>query len=311
MLRRLRSLQIRNSRLIHNKMPSNELQRLGYKIEAERLVKLDGSPYEFTVKKNDGLFNQRHYEQVGDAMTRLIVDRLQTEKGLVPVSVPVDARQGEETSRVYASPDAFTSSKPLLMLVPGISIQVGQWARKIVINRSVYQGSMLQYVDRAQSLGFNVIILNSNLNKMGGVPIRGSESPEDHVHYVWKNLIEPSATRHVLAVAHSFGGVCMQSLLMREKGKIEDRILGIALTDSVHGGFFRNPSGVKSNVLAHHAVNWVRSDAPLGEGDGLDFAGVELRSAGTDQHDETTVVAIDEVFKYLQEQYEAKTKRAE
>ncbi|KAJ3199190.1 hypothetical protein HDU82_000656 [Entophlyctis luteolus] len=133
------------------------------------------------------------------------------------------------------SPDALKSEKPLLMLVPGISIELGQWARKIVINESVYRGSMLEYVSRAFKEGFNVIILNSNLNHVNRIPIRGSESPDAHVAYVWDNLIRrKSGLGPVLAVAHSYGGVCLYNLCQAFGRDGMNKLVGIALTDSVH-----------------------------------------------------------------------------
>ncbi|KAI9346921.1 hypothetical protein BDR26DRAFT_855365 [Obelidium mucronatum] len=278
------------------------LATLGYKLKT-------GKPYEFVVKRSDQAYNQRHYEDVGAVMTDLICERLVIDCGLIAQTVPLDAVEGEPTSTVFMSPGIWDSNKPLLLLVPGMSIQVGQWARKIVINESVYKGSMLEYVDRAQKKeGYNVLILNNNLNRINNVLIRGSESPEKHVQYVWKNIVSktPAATS-VFVVAHSFGGVCMQKLvetLEHERDEHLGRLRAIALTDSVHGygGFFASSSKGKSEkkpLFSQLSVNFVQSDFELGKAVGVDSCGVELVSAGTEQHDQTTVVAIDFVFAFL------------
>ncbi|KAI8621362.1 Arb2 domain-containing protein [Chytriomyces sp. MP71] len=284
-------------------MATEQLHILGYKVANDRLVKLDGNAYEFNVFGSHAQ-NQRHYEAIGAAMTNLIVERMQRECGLVAARVPVDVSGSEPTSTVYHSQDALTSDKPLLLLVPGISIDVGQWARKIIINESVSKGSMLTYIHRAHEAGYNVLVLNSNQNHVDNVPIRGNETPEEHVDYVWQHLVLPSTTNHVLAVAHSYGGVCMQTLTDTRSDEIKSKkLIAIALTDSVHRTGYPFGGSKKSGIseLAHLAVNWIRSESPLGTGDGLDFSGVELRSAGTDQHDQTTVLAIDKVFEFLAE----------
>ncbi|KAJ3069545.1 hypothetical protein HDU98_007386 [Podochytrium sp. JEL0797] len=286
------------------------LSGFGYKINdtTNKLEGLDGSPFAFTTQKN--------YEAIGGLLTKLISERLQRDCGLIKQTVPLDAKEGEPTNEVLMSPDALTcTDKPLLMLVPGISIEIGQWARKIVINESVKKGSMMEYVQRAQSLGFNVILLNSNLNAINGSPIRGSESPEQHVSYIWHQLIEPSAAPCMIAVAHSYGGVCMQRLLQESDASSFAKLKGIALTDSVHGrggglmflmsraarGMTDAPPPESTDLFGKIAINWVQSNEPLGTELGSDSNGLKRVSAGTTQHDQTTVVAINEVFQYLDE----------
>ncbi|KAI9325438.1 Arb2 domain-containing protein [Zopfochytrium polystomum] len=269
------------------------LRALGYKFENDRLVKLDGSPSEFEVKPGDRLYNQTHYEAIGAATTELIVNRLQSEFGLRKETVPIDTAAGEPTSFILMSPDALSSSEPLLLLLPGIAIQVGQWARKIVINESLRRGSMMEYVGRATAAGYNVIIFNSNMNHVENRSIRGSESPEAHVAYVWDTFVKPAAASDIAIVAHSYGGECTARLLESRESEVRDRVRGIAFTDSVHVPRRRGA------LLQSLAVNWVRSDAPLGKNLGRDGAGVQLFSAGTTSHDQTTVVAADEVFKFL------------
>ncbi|KAJ3019161.1 UNVERIFIED_CONTAM: hypothetical protein HDU68_010805 [Siphonaria sp. JEL0065] len=293
------------------------LANLGYKVNAnELLVKLaDDTPYQFAVNPLDKTFNQRHYEEVGGVMTQLICERLVNECGLVAQNVPLDAQEGEPTSAIFMSPGSLQSDKPLLLLVPGMSIQVGQWARKIVINENVYKGSMLEYVHRAQTLeGYNVLITNNNLNHVNDELIRGSESPQKHVQYVWENLVARAATNRVLVVAHSFGGVCMQSLVQRlDKREDEsiEKLAAIALTDSVHGygGMFGGASdysnrGRRNQAFGRLCTNFVASDLKLGEEIGVDSDGVRLVSAGSEHHDQTTVVAIDHVFAFLKEKKE-------
>ncbi|KAJ3122152.1 hypothetical protein HK100_012110 [Physocladia obscura] len=306
-----------------------ELAILGYRIDranGERLVRVsDGKPFDFNVKPNNHSFNQRHYEKVGDVLTHIICNRLVRESGLVAHTVPVDAHDNEPCSTIYMSADALSSKKPLLLLVPGSNIQVGQWARKIVINENVYRGSMLEYVDRAHSRGWVVIVLNNNLNSVVGKDgrsesyVRGSESPEKHVLYAWKNFVsrnndgvttdenaDNSGQRRVVAVAHSYGGACIHSLCtgIGRDQLMRDGLVGVALTDSVHAfaaGFNRVDDNGGGQYFAKIAVNWICRNTPLDTKSGVDRTGVKMVSAGTLQHDQSTLSAIDSVFKFLED----------
>ncbi|KAJ3094982.1 hypothetical protein HDU97_007406 [Phlyctochytrium planicorne] len=253
--------------------PFHPLTQLGYKFENDQLIKLD------------------------DATTQYIEELLMTTCGLQCVILPLDAGPDDVHSEIYMSPDALTSEKPLLLLIPGISIKVGQWARKIIINESLSKGSMLEYIQEATENGFNVLIFNSNKNRMGNRPIRGSEDPVRHVEYVWKNIVRNSSTKDILIVAHSYGGVCVGQLLDKNVHEMKDRVKAIALTDSVHSNLFQNADAAK--LMKKIGTNWVRSrdalDKPCSRvGNGCPFV-----SAGTTSHEHTTVVAKDSVFKFL------------
>ncbi|KAI8846516.1 Arb2 domain-containing protein [Chytridium lagenaria] len=187
------------------------LQELGYTYANDRLVTVDGKPFEFEVKRGDQAFNQLNYERVGDATTLYIEEMLQSQYGLQKVTIPIDATPNELTSEIYMSPDALTSSKALLVLVPGISIKVGQWARKIVINESLYRGSMFEYIHLGMDAGYNIMVLNSNKNGTTRGVIRGNDHPERHVQYVWTTFLKGCATNTIHFVAHSFGGQCIAS----------------------------------------------------------------------------------------------------
>ncbi|KAJ3332436.1 hypothetical protein HDU76_000249 [Blyttiomyces sp. JEL0837] len=107
----------------------SQLRELGYAIVNDKIVKAeDGSPYEFEVSPGDRTYNQRFYESLGDAATQYIQNVLTNEYFLVPIRVPVDAAEDEPTSTIYMSPNSVTSTKPLLLLVPGMNIKVAQWA---------------------------------------------------------------------------------------------------------------------------------------------------------------------------------------
>jgi len=100
---------------------------------------------------------------------------------------------------------------------------VGQWSRKIIINHSLHIGSQFEYIQRAQSLGFSLVILNPNANfyiNNEGIQksVTHNATPEEHVRYCWENVISRSMAKSILVVAHSYGGRALVSAIKR-KGK--------------------------------------------------------------------------------------------
>ncbi|KAJ3086006.1 hypothetical protein HK102_013601 [Quaeritorhiza haematococci] len=72
----------------------NEQGELRHKETGERFL--------FEVRKGDFPYNQAHYEALGDAVTKHIEDRLQSDEfGLLKKDVPVDAKEGEPRSYIY------------------------------------------------------------------------------------------------------------------------------------------------------------------------------------------------------------------
>lgn len=68
---------------------------------------------------------------------------------------------------VLSSSDTLTSPAPLLLLIQGSGVvRPGQWARSVIINDSLNLGSMFPYIQRAQELGWNIIIFNPNENEV-------------------------------------------------------------------------------------------------------------------------------------------------
>ena len=113
------------------------------------------------------------------------------------------------------------------------------------MGRGLDWGSMLPFLDRAVSLGWAVLITNTNDNVAAdGVcrdavrtlytwqidpisatahtphthaslqtPILGSESPTAHAEHVWDHYIQPAHHKNVVVVAHSAGGAVFDRLL--------------------------------------------------------------------------------------------------
>ncbi|KAJ3027546.1 hypothetical protein HDV00_011031 [Rhizophlyctis rosea] len=269
--------------------------------------------FKFLVKPNNHAYNQAHYEALGAVVTAYIESELQSTFEMVKQTIPLDADDDEPKSRIYMSKDALTSDKPLLLLIPGSMIEVGQWARKIVINDNINTGSIFNCVRAARAAGYEVLAMNPNYNYEEGDEeagrwrgsrgrvVRGSETPSDHVEYVWREVVMQAKTKDVLMVAHSAGGYNTQRLVYRQFQDVAPRVRAIALTDSVHGVGFRKGTG-EAEWWFERVINWVTSSEPVDKVLGRS-GGCMCRSAGDTRHDYTTVYAEQSVFKWFERMF--------
>jgi hypothetical protein len=106
----------------------------------------------------------------------------------------------------------------------------------------------------AKAQGLGVLVLNPNH--------RDTRS-ETHVVEAWDECVAPAAAQHVIMVAHSYGGVCLGSLLEARRDAVTARLRGVALTDSVHGRSVERLPAAQRDFWVQHCVNWVTSRDPL------------------------------------------------
>lgn len=106
----------------------------------------------------------------------------------------------------------------------------------------------------AKAQGLGVLVLNPNH--------RDTRS-ETHVVEAWDECVAPAAAQHVIMVAHSYGGVCLGSLLEARRDAVTARLRGVALSDSVHGRSVERLPAAQRDFWVQHCVNWVTSRDPL------------------------------------------------
>ncbi|KAJ3125449.1 hypothetical protein HK098_000263 [Nowakowskiella sp. JEL0407] len=297
-------------------MGTRTLQDFGYAFNGDGQLRntVTGGPFNFMVRAEDMSYNQAHYEALGAAVTEHIITILKNDLNFVELSLPVDAKPGEVTSKVFASADYFSSEDPLLVLVPGSNIEVGQWARKIVINDNLNSGSMIEYIRKAKSLNWQILILNNNentkLDQNGKEQyIRGSWTPEDHVLYVWDEFISKSRSKAIAFVAHSFGAHCTMNLFKNRDSNMMERVAGIAFTDAAMMSPKPWLKADQINWIKQHTKNWVRGTTLDEKNESAEeYLVVPSVSAGHIDHSYTTVTAIESVFSFLSKQIILKNK---
>lgn len=165
-----------------------------------------------------------------------------------------------------------------------------------MINHSLDAGTVLPYIKRAQSLGFEVLVTNTNDNRRDGKRIRGSESPEAHATTVWTQIVQPSNAKSIAIVAHSYGGVVACSLDRNFKEDFTEKVFAVAFTDSVHG----STGGL--SLLDKIGINFVASQKPLGTRISHSSE-MPLVSAGHPKHEMTSYSCIDPLFEFVEKRY--------
>ncbi|XP_014668682.1 PREDICTED: protein FAM172A-like [Priapulus caudatus] len=240
--------------------------------------------------------NGRPVKLVAEYVQKLLED----EFNFTRLVIPIDGKRDERASYVYASRDAMTKHK-LLLIIPGSGqVLPGMWARSLAINKNLDEGTQLPYIRRAVQEGYGIICLNPN-----GRPVKVSGSPEEHLLYVWDHVVERCRAKHVAIVAHSYGGVATVHLVLHRWKAVKKKVFAIALTDSVHS-FKVNPAPKKQMTwLETVGKNWVRDTQPVntplplknGEKDFPTF------STGTPVHEEASAAVLKYVFELFAQRY--------
>ena len=250
-----------------------------------RKINEPDSKFEFDVFDGDKKKNQARYEAIGKLIDEVVYERLESDLGLERVKVSDD----DFESFVFASPDL--KPNPVLVLIHGSGVvRAGQWARRLIINEDLEKGTQFPYIERAQKLGWSVLVMNTNENK--------EWTPVKHAKAVWRQLLNDAGA--ILVVAHSFGGVVVSALAKEFKDDFgaSGRVKSVALTDSVHG--------FAPEQLRRLGVNYVADDRPVGtpidspfvDEDG--FEDMKRVSAGHGVHEWTSHAAFDKVFEQLE-----------
>ncbi|RHZ64211.1 hypothetical protein Glove_326g173 [Diversispora epigaea] len=299
------------------------IEDFGYKFnEAGELRNIEtNNKFNFFVKPGDHSYNQRHYEALGVVIGEYIENELVSKFGLKREIIPVGLKEDDNQpkSRIYLSENALECQNLLLLIQGSGVVRPGQWARQVIMNESLELGSMYPYIQKAQELNWGIVIFNPNNNMeeikddegTSRVFIPGSESLQEHCLYVWDKFINEAKAKHILIVAHSYGGINILSLLHKLDNDFKSRVIAIALTDSVHSS-----SMVPINSrdwFKKISSNWIKSHEPLGNRikEATRYYGCLCLSAGHPKHEYTSGTAIEHVFGFLQDRLEKKMNQPE
>jgi len=123
------------------------------------------------------------YEAIGSLVDKIVYSLLESLAGLkrIPLS--------QSGAFVFADFDGkLADGEKLLVLIHGSGVvRAGQWARRLIINDGLEEGTQLPYIKRATESGYKVLVTNTNLNKdQNGAEMEGSATPLEHSRTAWK-----------------------------------------------------------------------------------------------------------------------------
>lgn len=150
--------------------------------------------------------------------------------------------------------------------------------------------------------GYPVLVMNPNENICGttGQKIPHNETMTRHANHVWTNYVKPAGFKRLLILAHSAGGLCLESIMVNNGDSFFENLGKIAVTDScIIDKKFLTPK--QQDFMLQNAIHYQAS---------LHGLGVSIRaramrshstcphvSAGHSKHEYTTGVSWPMILK--------------
>ncbi|KAK6111110.1 Arb2 domain family protein [Brugia pahangi] len=254
------------------------LAALGYHFDNQGVMRdKDKKRYEF--------IDQKSYEKIGLAITEEIYRIMENP----PYNMErhyLDDTNKKRSAFIFLSKDWYEKENLVVLIHGSGSVRAGQWSRKLIMNENLNMGSQLPYLRICKRRDWGVVVMNTNMNITNNDPIEllpESRTPLEHV------------------VAHSAGGSVVAGII--ENYWSEEwmkRLKCVCLTDAV----FTLPSVSAMDWLP--AIQYWR--ATLQTEIGLQINNTTIHgkhpyvtyvSAGTNQHEETSAVAIEDIFRFI------------
>ena len=171
-------------------------------------------------------------EAIVKEIARYVEAKIISDYGFVTIDVPEE--EGIEISTtILASSDYETCSKLLIIIQNQPGCQLGIFSRTICLSSGLNAGTMLNFIQKARAKGYGVLILRPNKNSVEVIGsdnkikkniIPRSESPENHVLYVWENIVTHlSQVNHIVLLGYGLGASLCKDLLLRQMVRTKDK----------------------------------------------------------------------------------------
>ncbi|KAJ1817517.1 hypothetical protein LPJ60_004799 [Coemansia sp. RSA 2675] len=269
-----------------------------------------GQPYEYNAFGSDKKKNAELYQSLLAPASRDVYHVLvESDLGMEPIAVP-DSRQPH--CNLYVTPGGL-SKKHLVVIVTGHGVNGGVWAWNVLVKEGLRAGSVVEYVRGCVQRGYGVLVLNPNENIVApdglpetfntyfghSTPIHGSETPDEHVGYVWSRIIRGSQAESVAFIAYNTAGITVVDLLRYDFTRFTGNSVGVAFIDSVHSTFKLESGALKWLGLA--ARQWENSAEPVDTPIENDRVGCAAVSAGnsSDCRELAPMACMESVLDYV------------
>ncbi|XP_054433239.1 putative protein FAM172B [Pteronotus mesoamericanus] len=322
---------------------SDLLEELKYDFnEKAELRHLDTQrPFVFNYYKNVPERNCKRYQALGHLLEKYIYELLEKVCKLQKVYIPPEADK-EPRSFFFMSETALTNhNSALLVLLQDHGVfRAGQWSQQAIIHHGLQHGSQIPCIQMALQAHHDVIVLNPNDNfvdlkmekewkglltqniessslkmvqtesflSLQYIPKRCSNTPEEHMAYIWDYFISKTEGKDVAFIVHGYGGLVFMDLLVHRKWEVMSKVYAVALIDSQH--HVRHQLGSDVQLLAwikHHCREWVTSPKPLDKpATTVLKKEFPMVSAGTEKHDLALSSSLQSIFKYFKRALKAK-----
>ncbi|KAM5335313.1 putative protein ARB2BP [Glossophaga mutica] len=299
-------------------------------------------PFVYNYYKNVPERNCKRYQAFSHLLEKYIYELLEKMCKLQKVYIPPEADK-EPRSFFFMSETALTNhhSALLVLLQDHGVFRAGQWSQRAIIHHGLQHGSQIPCIQMALQAHYDVIVLNPNDNfvdlkmekewkglltqniepsslkmvqtesflSLQYLPKRCSNTPEEHMAYIWDYFISKTEGKDVAFIVHGYGGLVFMDLLAHRKWEVMSKVYAVALIDSQH--HVGHQLGDDVQLLAwikHHCREWVTSPKPLDKP-----ATTVLKkefpvvSAGTEKHDLALSSSLQSIFKYFKRTLKAKT----
>ncbi|XP_012635108.2 putative protein ARB2BP [Microcebus murinus] len=304
-------------------------------------------PFVFNYYKNVLERNSKRYQALGHLLEQYIYELLEKVCKLQKVYIPPEADK-EPRSFFFMSERALTNYHSVLLVLlqdHGV-FRAGQWSQQAIIHHGLQHGSQIPCIQMALQAHYDVIVLNPNDSFMDlntekewngpltqnkniesssqkmtqaesflslkhppqCIPKRYSNTPEEHMAYIWDYFISKTEGKDVAFIVHGYGGLVFMDLLVSRKWEVMSKVYAVALIDSEHHVGHQLGSDVQLLAwIKHHCREWVTSPKPLDKPEATvlkkEFPTV---SAGTEKYNLAPSSSLQSIFKYFKKALKAK-----
>ncbi|KAJ2081451.1 hypothetical protein H4R24_002332 [Coemansia sp. RSA 988] len=250
------------------------LEELGYRIDPDDGKVRDingGEVFAFDTSLKNKKRDRELYQSLVHPASRAVYD-IMTDGELQMETIPVPSGNQPHTN-IYATPGALHKEK-LVVIIVGHGTSGGVWSWNILVKSGLDNGSIINYVRDCAKLGFGVLVLNPNENFVApdGHPetinsydgqlsaIKGCETADEHVGYVWSHILRDSNVKSMAFVAYNTAGISIVDVLKYDFTRFVDKTACIAFIDTMHS-IYKLGNGALA-WLERGAKQWQTSTDP-------------------------------------------------